>query len=511
MTTLMESIEDKYAGDEEAEKDYGFIVFVSNSPECKKGMFPPIMTLSDYDIERVGCHGISKSKLSHIMELDLTDNLLADWSEILLLLKMFPSLEFFNLSNNLLCQRLSLTESQQASREPLPLRKLVLHGNKIDWTTINELTKAMPVLEELHLSNNSMTDPDGSFSHDNLRQLFLTCNNICNFDAVHTKLGKQCPNLELLSLGECPLTAVPEINNTSQSTGGFRKLFSLNLSTTKISEWSDIDNLRTFPSLTELRIRNCPILEEYTAHERRMLLVARLPNVLVLNGGDRIPDNEREDAERGFIRFYLDEKEQQPKRYHELVAVHGQLDPLVNVSMEPATHVRVKICYKEDQVREEVISVYQTVQQFKTQLNLWFKVPTQNIKLFYCDQVLVNLAGPEEMKWSQKALYTYNVHDGDRFIVDEKVPLTKLKTNRGSSGSLSGISSSPKIYGGSSGGQRTAIQFAMSPRNGFGPFRNNTNFSPKAPQSNMPRSAAGVARNLFGRSNSNPNNGSSQN
>jgi hypothetical protein len=26
--------------------------------------------------------------------------------------------------------------------------------------------------------------------------------------------------------------------------------------------------------------------------------VARLPNVLVLNGGDRIPDNEREDAER---------------------------------------------------------------------------------------------------------------------------------------------------------------------------------------------------------------------
>ena len=33
---------------------------------------------------------------------------------------------------------------------------------------------------------------------------------------------------------------------------------------------------------------------------------------------------EREDAERGFIRFYLNEEEK-PSRYHELVEVHGNL------------------------------------------------------------------------------------------------------------------------------------------------------------------------------------------
>jgi hypothetical protein len=53
MATLLESIQDKYVDDSE-NTDYGFIVFVSNSPECKKGMFPPIMTLSDYDINRIG-------------------------------------------------------------------------------------------------------------------------------------------------------------------------------------------------------------------------------------------------------------------------------------------------------------------------------------------------------------------------------------------------------------------------------------------------------------------------
>ena len=52
MHTLIESIEDKYDGEDG--RDYGFIVFVSSSPECKKGMFPPVMTLCDYDIETVG-------------------------------------------------------------------------------------------------------------------------------------------------------------------------------------------------------------------------------------------------------------------------------------------------------------------------------------------------------------------------------------------------------------------------------------------------------------------------
>ena len=68
-------------------------------------------------------------------------------------------------------------------------------------------------------------------------------------------------------------------------------------------------------------------MDNYTAHERRMLLVARLPNISILNGGDKIPANEREDAERAFIRFYLNEEEK-PARYHELVEVHGILGKL---------------------------------------------------------------------------------------------------------------------------------------------------------------------------------------
>jgi hypothetical protein len=43
----------------------------------------------------------------------------------------------------------------------------------------------------------------------------------------------------------------------------------------------------------------------------------------VLNGGDEISALEREDAERAFIRFFLDTPEQlRPRRFNELVKVN---------------------------------------------------------------------------------------------------------------------------------------------------------------------------------------------
>jgi hypothetical protein len=41
--------------------------------------------------------------------------------------------------------------------------------------------------------------------------------------------------------------------------------------------------------------------QEYTEHERRQLIIARLPNVQALNGGGIIGKEERQDAERAFI------------------------------------------------------------------------------------------------------------------------------------------------------------------------------------------------------------------
>lgn len=57
------------------------------------------------------------------------------------------------------------------------------------------------------------------------------------------------------------------------------------------------------------------MFQEYTEHERRLLLIARLPNVKTLNGGGVIDGEEREDSERAFIRFYMEKPEKErPER-----------------------------------------------------------------------------------------------------------------------------------------------------------------------------------------------------
>lgn len=124
----------------------------------------------------------------------------------------------------------------------------------------------------------------------------------------------------------------------------FRNLALLNLSSTQIDTWDDIDRLARFPALRNLRVQNWPLWDkcEATEHERRQLLIARLPFVQTLNGGGLINWEERDDAERAFIRYYMDKPEcERPERFTELIAVHGKLDPLVNVDLRPEKRVKV--------------------------------------------------------------------------------------------------------------------------------------------------------------------------
>lgn len=137
----------------------------------------------------------------------------------------------------------------------------------------------------------------------------------------------------------------------------------LNLSNSAISTWDDIDRLSKFPALRNLRVRNWPLWEkcDSTEHERRQLLIARLPNVTTLNGGGPISVEEREDAERAFVRYYMDKPESdRPARYEELSKMHGKLDPLVNIDLRPEKRVKVRFTYGEHS-EERSVDVYRCV------------------------------------------------------------------------------------------------------------------------------------------------------
>ena len=112
------------------------------------------------------------------------------------------------------------------------------------------------------------------------------------------------------------------------------------------------------------------------------------------------------------------------------------------------------------------------------------------------------------MKFPQKCLYTYNVCNGDSFILDEKAPpLPKLKTaSVNSSNRMSAAySPNPKLYGTSPAyppPQRQAVTFAaISPRQTFAANsagKSDPNKCGSTIKSPRARNASSVKKNLFG-------------
>lgn len=88
-----------------------------------------------------------------------------------------------------------------------------------------------------------------------------------------------------------------------------------------------------------------------------------MPCVVTLNGGGLVGAEERDDAERAFIRYYMDKPESdRPERYLELLTKHGKLDPLVKIDLRPEKRVKVTFTYGDvSEVRS--VDVYRWVLQ----------------------------------------------------------------------------------------------------------------------------------------------------
>lgn len=56
----------------------------------------------------------------------------------------------------------------------------------------------------------------------------------------------------------------------------------------------------------------------------------------------------------------------------------------------------------------------------KNRLERMVNIPAAKMRLFYVDQDLRDIQGPEEMKYPHKQLYSYNISTGDEIIIDQK-------------------------------------------------------------------------------------------
>ncbi|XP_033641163.1 tubulin-specific chaperone cofactor E-like protein [Asterias rubens] len=412
--SLPDAIREKYFDDEPLSgMILGGVSVVSNLPSMKdsssgKVRLPQCLSLNYSCIVGAGAIGEVETLCKDVKELDLAENNLSEWNEVLSITTQIPQLKFLNLSSNPLSRDLPPELTPITSLATIT--SLVLNNTKIPWQTLHTVLDSTPTLEQLHLSLNDhgrVSLPNRSYTSVKLLQ--FNRNQITKWQEV-SKLGKMFPNLESLFLSENNLTGLSDCIGEH-----FSCLQSLCVSETGIGTWEEIDALNSFPSLTEIRLTQIPLLEHFNETERRQLTLARLARVTRLNGS-RIKDPEREAAERALIRFYMNQQVK-PQRYHDLVAVYGTLSALAEVDLRPKTKVTCNVSF-EDKVQKFEINLKQTCSQFKQSLQDFVGLPSSKFNVFLSDPEVCY--GPDRMQFPSKMLYTYKIRDDHEFIVISK-------------------------------------------------------------------------------------------
>lgn len=100
---------------------------------------------------------------------------------------------------------------------------------------------------------------------------------------------------------------------------------------------------------------------------------------------------------------------------------YGKLEPLAEIDLRPQFHANVLV-HCEDKVEQVSIRLDQTVAELKKQLRTVVRLSTNSMRLYYIDKDMHCAFGPEEMKYSTRALHSYSIRDGDELLV---VPKTK--------------------------------------------------------------------------------------
>lgn len=299
------------------------------------------------------------------------------------------------------------------------VRRTVFIPPELSSGQISPSTLLSPVLscrlEELFLCLNEYSSVSASsVACPTLRLLHITDNSLQDWAEVR-KFGPMFPSLDTLVMANNNLASIQDNKDILQRL--FPNLRSINLHNSGLNRWEDIEKLTFFPKLEEVRLQGIPLLQAYTNAERRSLIIAQLPSISLLNGSV-VTDSEREDAERFFIRYYLDQpKEELPYRYHSLVTKYGKLEPLADIDLRPRCHAQVEV-HCEEKVEQLSIRLDQTVAELKKQLTTVVQLSINSMRLYYIDKD--SAFGPEEMKYNTRALHSYSIQDGDEILVVPK-------------------------------------------------------------------------------------------
>ncbi|PON42013.1 CAP Gly-rich domain containing protein [Trema orientale] len=307
--SLIEALRVRYQGDStKEEEDEMYVLSASNKRvsiqlvgkdkiQDKLSRFEELTgaSLSFLGVSSPGLSSENGSLLPNLKELDLTGNLLSDWTDVGTICKELPTLAALNLSYNLMASDIVGLPQLKS------IRILVLNNTGVNWTKVEILKNALPAVEELHLMGNSIStiDPYSSFTvqgFDSLRLLNLEDNCIADWKEI-LKLSL-LRSLEQLHLNKNNLSLVfypdedmmHELSRSCEShektDKPFQNLRCLLLGGNNLEDLASVDALNSFPKLVDIRLSDNPVADPGRGGIPRFVLIARLAKVEILNGSE---------------------------------------------------------------------------------------------------------------------------------------------------------------------------------------------------------------------------------
>ncbi|XP_074653758.1 tubulin-specific chaperone cofactor E-like protein [Tubulanus polymorphus] len=427
-STLVKEIHDKYADDAADQSiDVSWKILAPKKPVAAGSgnlRLPPLVSLASRRIKSAAENLEDLRKFSQsITELDLSNNEISSWEEVMKILECLTSLKHLNLSFN----PLSSVLNADHCKHPYPqLTHLVLNGCQASWDTLFIVLDTLPKLKELHLSLNSydcvklpmtQTNNDAKTfrTYDTVETLHMNKTDITKWCEIG-KLGNMFPKLQNLVVTENKLEdfSIDELGTNADT---FPNLKTLSVSNTLVSNWEAVQELASFPNLTEIRLQGIPLLQDYNEKQRRMFVLARLPAITRLNGSS-VKDLEREDAERAFLRHYMN-KAEKPARFDELEMKHGKLNALVEVDLSSHKQTTVQIKF-ENKVKVFRVDLNWTLSEFKERLKGFTDLPPRKFTVSHFSGDAPIYLHMDHATGRSRRLHSYRVDDGDIFVLTRK-------------------------------------------------------------------------------------------
>ena len=234
--------------------------------------------------------------MPNVAELDLSDNLLGDWTRIVEIGRQLKKLRVLDVSGN----KMRLLDDNSVLTEALAsLKHLVVNDMSYDWRDVASVSTVLPKLEILHAQCNRIVRIDEVSEDDfkTLLELDLNDNPVEGWEQILR--FSQLPRLIYLNVNNC---RIKSIDFPDKEKKYFPALKMLQLSQNLLDNWESVGRLNLLP-ITEMRIRSNPILETENGETCRQLIIASVASLKVLNGTE-IFKMERYGAEVDYLKKY---------------------------------------------------------------------------------------------------------------------------------------------------------------------------------------------------------------